>query len=72
MTHDSSGHLKALCMSILLVSGGIESEWKHYRPLLSFGKTLAFYYESNFNFFVAGTQTSQNTQPWKKKKKTKK
>ena len=29
MTLDSTGHLKTLCLSILSLSGGMESEWKH-------------------------------------------
>ena len=28
MTQDSIGHLKTLCMSVLLLRGGMESEWK--------------------------------------------
>ena len=39
MTHDSIGHLKMLCMSILSLSGGIEFEWKHCSSLLSVEKT---------------------------------
>ena len=30
MTHDSTGNLKTLCMSVLSLSGGVESEWKRY------------------------------------------
>ena len=35
MTHDSIAHL-----SILLLSGGVESEWKRCSSLLSIEKTL--------------------------------
>ena len=35
VTHDSIGHLKTLCMRVLSVSGGVESEWKHCSSLLS-------------------------------------
>ena len=41
MTHDSIGHLKTLCMSVLLLSGGIESEWKGCSSPLSIEKTLS-------------------------------
>ena len=42
MTHDSIGHLKMLCMSVLLLSGGVESEWKRYSSSHSTEKTLVF------------------------------
>ena len=44
MTQDSIGHQKLCCMSVSLLSGGIESEWKHYSSPLSVEKkkTLAF------------------------------
>ena len=38
MTHDSIGHLKTPCMSILSLSGGVESEWKLYSLSLSIEK----------------------------------
>ena len=38
MTHDSVGHLKSLCMSVLSLSGGMESEWKRYSSLLCIEK----------------------------------
>ena len=38
MTQDSIGHLKTLCMHILWLSGGVESEWKHCSSLLSIEK----------------------------------
>ena len=42
MTHNSIGHLKMLCMSILSLSGGVESEWKRYSsPLLNAEKILS-------------------------------
>ena len=42
MTHDSLGHLKMLCMSVLSMSAGVESEWKPYSSPLSIEKMLAF------------------------------
>ena len=42
MIHDSIGHLKTLCMSILSLGGGIEFEWKRYSSLLSIQKMLVF------------------------------
>ena len=42
MTHDSIGHLKTLCMSVLLLNGGAKSEWKRYSSPLSVEKMLAF------------------------------
>ena len=39
--HDSVGHVKTLCMSILLLSGCVESEWKHCSSLLTVEKTLS-------------------------------
>ena len=41
MTQDSIGHLKTLCMNVLLLSGGMESEWKSCTSLLSVKKTLS-------------------------------
>ena len=41
MTNDSFGHLKMLCMIILLLSGGVESEWEYCSSLLSIGKILS-------------------------------
>ena len=48
MTHDSIGPLKTLCMSILSLSGGVESEWKRYNRSALKKKMLAFEYESSF------------------------
>ena len=48
-TQDFIGHLKTLCMSILLLSSGVESEWKPYSSPLSVEKMLAFWYESSFS-----------------------
>ena len=39
--HDSIGHLKTLCMSVLSLSGGIESEWKCCNSPLSVVKISA-------------------------------
>ena len=41
MTQDSIGHLKTLCMNILLLSGGVESKWKYCSSLLSVEKMLS-------------------------------
>ena len=46
ITEDSIGRLKKLCMSVLSLSGGVESEWKHCSSPLSIEKYLAFEYES--------------------------
>ena len=46
MTQYSIGHLKTFCMSILSLSGGIESEWKRCSVLKN---RLAFEYECNLN-----------------------
>ena len=40
MTHDSISHLKTLCMSIFLLSGSAEFEWKCCSSLLSIEKPL--------------------------------
>ena len=40
LTQDSIGHLQILCLSILLPSGGIESEWKRCSSPLSTEKML--------------------------------
>ena len=48
MTQSSIGRLKTLCMSILSLSGGVESEWKCCSSLLSIEKCVAFEYESSF------------------------
>ena len=42
MTQDSIDHPKMLCMSILSLSGGIDSEWKRYSSPLSIEKMLVF------------------------------
>ena len=42
VTHDSIGHLETLCMSILSLNGGVESEWKRYSSSHRVEKTLAF------------------------------
>ena len=42
MTHDSIGHLKKLCVSVLWLSGGMESEWKRFSSLLSVDKMFTF------------------------------
>ena len=47
INYDSTGHLKTLCMSILLLSYGVESEWKCCSSQLE--KMLAFEYESTLN-----------------------
>ena len=39
VTQDSIGHLQTLCMSVLLPSGGIESELKRYSSPLSVENT---------------------------------
>ena len=41
-------HLKTLCMSILSLSGGVESEWKRYGSPVSVEKMLVFKYEFSF------------------------
>ena len=41
MTHDSIGHLKMLCVSVLSLSGGVESAWKRWSSPLSLEKSLA-------------------------------
>ena len=41
MTQDSIGHLKMLCMSVLLLGSGMEFEWKCCSSLLSIEKTLS-------------------------------
>ena len=48
MTHDSIGHLKTLCMSVLSLFVVFESEWKCYSTSESDKKTLAFDYEFSF------------------------
>ena len=45
MTHDSIGHLKMLCMSVLSPAVAFESEWKCYSSLQIDKKMLAFEYE---------------------------
>ena len=47
MTHDSIGHLKTLCMSVLSQSDGVESEWKRYSSPLGVEKT----YESSLTTY---------------------
>ena len=42
VTHDSIGHLKTLCMSVLSLVVALESEWKRYNSSQSNKKTLAF------------------------------
>ena len=39
MTHDSIDHLKTFCMSVLLLSGGVGSEWKCCRIVKKQNKT---------------------------------
>ena len=46
MTLESIGHLKTLCMSVLLLSSGVESEWKCYSLVLK--KMLVFYFTCIF------------------------
>ena len=41
MTQDSAGHLKTLCISILLLSDGVESEWKHCSSTSCVEKTIS-------------------------------
>ena len=41
MTQDSVGRLKTLCVSVLSLSGGMESEWKRWSSSLSTEKTLS-------------------------------
>ena len=48
MPHDSFGHLNTLCMSVLSLSGGVESEWKRSAHRSALKKRLAFEYESSF------------------------
>ena len=43
MTHDSIGRLKTLYMSILSLSGGVESEWKRCSSPISDDKTLSIH-----------------------------
>ena len=45
MAQDSIGRLKTLCMSVLSLSGGMESEWKCCNSLLSVGNRLVWEYE---------------------------
>ena len=45
VTHDSIGHLKTLCMSVLSLVVALESKWKCYSSSQSDKKMLAFEYE---------------------------
>ena len=45
VTQDSIGHLKTLCMSVLLLVVALESEWKCYSSSQSDKKMLVFEYE---------------------------
>ena len=64
MTQDSIGCLKTLCMSVLMLSGGVESEWKSCRSPLSIKKHWAFTYESSFINLKTNKQTGQLLSDW--------
>lgn len=58
MKHDSNAHLKMLCLSVLLLSGGIESEWKSCSSRLSVEKMLVFLNE--FSLTLSGKVRKTN------------
>ena len=49
LAHDSTGHLQRLRMSILQLSSGIESKWKHCSSPLNIEKNTGVLYESILN-----------------------